>query len=87
MSEELRAVDFSECCRRIGISRRTGERLAAEGRFPVPALPRLGQEGSRRPRRTYSTFEIERYLREASSEDALTASERRQLQLRRRRAS
>lgn len=68
MTEEHRAVDLAECCRRIGISRRTGERLVAEGRFPIPALPALGQEGSRRPRRTYSTYEIELYLREASVE-------------------
>lgn len=69
ITEASRGVDLAECCRRLGISRRTGERLVAEGRFPIPALPALGQEGSRRPRRTYSTYEIELYLREASVDD------------------
>ena len=85
MTEELRAVNLAECCRRIGVSLATGERLVAEGRFPIPALPRLGQEGSKRPRRTYSTHDIDRYLREASTDDARTA--RRPLPLGRRRAS
>jgi hypothetical protein len=79
--EELRAVDFAECCRRIGISRRTGDRLVREGRFPIPALPGLGQEGSTRPRRTYSTYEIDLYLREASVEEALTRAEARRLRM------
>jgi predicted DNA-binding transcriptional regulator AlpA len=68
---ELRAVDLAECCRRLGISRRTGERLIREGRFPIPELPRLGQEGSVLPRRTYSTADIDRYL------DTAATSERR----------
>lgn len=65
---ELRAVDLAECCRRLGISRRTGERLVAEGRFPIPDLPRLGQGGSKRPRRTFSSHDVDLYLREASTE-------------------
>jgi len=63
-TDGLRAVDLAECCRRLGISRRTGERLVARGTFPIPALPRLGT--SKRGRRTYSTHEIDLYLREAS---------------------
>lgn len=68
MSDELRGVDLAECCRRLGISRRTGERLICEGRFPIPELPPLGQEGSRRPRRTYSTADIDRYLDTAATD-------------------
>lgn len=64
MSDELCAVDLGECCRRLGISRRAGERLLTEGRFPIPELPNLGLRVHR-----YSTFEIELYLREASVRD------------------
>jgi hypothetical protein len=67
--EELRAVDLAECCRRIGISYRTGERLIAEGRFPIPSLPGLST-GLKRPLRRFSTHEIDLYLREASVDDA-----------------
>jgi len=63
---DSQAVNLTECCRRIGISRRTGERLVAEGRFPIPELPRLGREDSKKPRRTWSTCEIEVYLQKAS---------------------
>lgn len=69
MSDELRGVDLAECCRRLGISRRSGERLVAEGRFPIPELPRIGK------RRTYSTYEIDLYLREASVRDARPATQ------------
>lgn len=68
MSTELRAVSLAECCRRLNISLRTGEQLLSEGRFPIPELPRLGKEGSKLPRRTYSTAEIDRYLDTASTE-------------------
>lgn len=67
-ASELRAIDLGECCRRIGISRRTGERLVAEGRFPIPELPRLGQEGSKRPRRTFSSSDVDDYLWDAATE-------------------
>jgi predicted DNA-binding transcriptional regulator AlpA len=68
------AVDLGECCRRLGISRRTGERLVAEGRFPIPELPRLG---TGRGRRTYSTYDIELYLRDAPVRDAAPGQRRR----------
>lgn len=64
MSDALRGVDLAECCRRLGISRRAGERLLADGRFPIPELPNLGLRLHR-----YSTYEIELYLREASVRD------------------
>ena len=76
MGDELRAVDLAECCRRLGISYRTGKRLVHDGRFPIPELPRLGQEGSRRPTRRYSTYEIDLYLKEASIERSVTAADR-----------
>lgn len=63
MGDEQCAVDLAECCRRIGISRRTGERLRAIGKFPIPEMPRLGVG---RGRVTYSTYEIDLYLRNAS---------------------
>lgn len=74
--DELLGVDLTECCRRLGISRRTGERLVQDGHFPIPELPRLGQQRSKRPRRTYSTYEIDLYLREASIESSVTAADR-----------
>jgi len=64
----LRAMDLGECCRRLGISRRLGERLLAEGRFPIPELPRLGQAGSKRPRRTWSSSDVDDYLWDAATE-------------------
>jgi predicted DNA-binding transcriptional regulator AlpA len=81
VSDELLGVDLAECCRRLGISRRTGERLVAEGRFPIPELPRLGQETSKRPRIRFSTYEIDLYLREASIEDGVTVADRHRYRL------
>lgn len=69
-----RALGFEECCDRLGISLATGKRLVARGRFPIPAMPPL-PEGS--ARRTYSTLDIEAYLREAAVSDVLTPSTRR----------
>ncbi len=66
MSDELCAVDLGECCRRLGISRATGERLLRVGKFPIPELPRLG---TARGRLTFSTADIDRYLDRAATED------------------
>jgi len=81
MGDELLGVDLAECCRRLGISRRTGERLVHEGKFPIPELPPLGQEQSKRPRRRFSTYEIDLYLREASIEQSVTAADRHRYRL------
>ena len=87
--EPYHAVDLAECCRRLGISLRMGERLVAAGKFPIPELPdlpgRLPGAAGRRVHRTFSTYEIDAYLRDASIEDALTASERVRLRMVRRR--
>lgn len=71
MSDELRAVRLEECCRRLGISKRKGEQLLAAGKFPIPELPRLGNA------RTFSTYDIDEYLRLASTADVLTPTTRR----------
>lgn len=71
MSDELRAVGLEECCRRLGISKRLGEKLLADGKFPIPELPRLGTV------RTFSTYDINEYLRLAATRDVLTPSTRR----------
>lgn len=62
-SEGLKAIGLRECCARIDVSYRTGKRLMAEGRFPVPELPRLGR------RHRFSEVLVNRYLAEASVAD------------------
>lgn len=62
-------VSLREACARTGISYGYGRRLVAAGRFPIPALPRLGRRGRHR----YSTVDIDRYLNTASLEDVLHA--------------
>lgn len=57
----MTAVSFRICCQRIGISIRTGERLLAEGRFPIPELPRLTR------RHRFSPADIDRYLDRAAT--------------------
>lgn len=59
------AVSFKVCCDRIGISYRTGERMIADGTFPIPELPRRAPKSPHR----YSTTEIESYLTLASTAD------------------
>ena len=66
--EPWHAVGLAECCRFLGISRRMGERLVRDGSFPIPELPRLGTT-KRGGRRTYSTYEIDLYLRELHDHD------------------
>lgn len=70
------AVDFEECCRRLGISTRTGKRLVHDGRFPIPPLPWFGDGTGKKERRRFSTDDIDLYLREASTERSLTAADR-----------
>lgn len=62
--ETAQALDLNETCRRIGLSRRTAERLLADGRFPVPELPRVGRQ------HRFSEIEVALYLAEASVADA-----------------
>lgn len=57
----MKAVSFRVCCARIGIAPRTGERLLAEGRFPIPELPRLTRT------HRYSELDIQRYLDRAAT--------------------
>lgn len=61
-----RGVSLRECCRRIGVGYRTGERYVADGRFPVPELKRLTPRSPHR----FSTVEIDLYLAESSVEEA-----------------
>jgi hypothetical protein len=66
-TKEARAVDLRECCARLGISVRTGERRLGYGLFPIPALPR--HQRARGVKWMFSTADIDRYLHEASTED------------------
>jgi predicted DNA-binding transcriptional regulator AlpA len=59
---EPRAVSLPEACARLGLSIRTGNRLVAEGRFPIPELPQLGVK-----RHRYSSAVIDEYLLTAST--------------------
>ena len=66
------AVSLREASRRIGISYGYGRRLAMEGRFPIPCLPRLGPRGHFR----FSPSVIHDYLTDASTNDAKVAVRR-----------
>jgi hypothetical protein len=63
------AVRLQVACDLLGISKRTGERLLAEGRFPVPELPRLAKK--RGSPHLFSTADIDRYLFRGSTADAV----------------
>lgn len=63
--ERPKAVSFRVCCDLVGLSYRSGERLMAEGRFPVPELPRLNPRGHHR----FSTSDIDDYLERAATVD------------------
>jgi hypothetical protein len=68
----MNAVGFKQCCELIGLSVRTGERLIATGRFPVPELPRaVNKRGSKH---RFSTADINRYLDRAATERGLRRS-------------
>lgn len=58
----MRAVGLKVACELLGISVRTGERLLADGRFPIPELPRVTW------RHRFSSADIDRYLEEAATE-------------------
>jgi predicted DNA-binding transcriptional regulator AlpA len=60
-------IGLAECCHRIGISVRTGEKLIADGRFPIPELPRITRT------HRFAAREIDLYLEHASVEDAKVA--------------
>lgn len=62
---ETTAVRLREAARRVGLSYRTARRKVAEGTFPVPALPRTGNDWWR-----FSTKDIDRYLNTAATADA-----------------
>ena len=64
--EAKAVVGLRETARRIGISYGYATRLTMVGRFPIPHLPRLGRLGHFR----FSTIAIDRYLAEASTQDA-----------------
>ena len=40
----ITAITLREACRRLSISYRTGQRYVAEGKFPIPHLPRRGRQ-------------------------------------------
>lgn len=65
MSEKPKAVSLREACSRLGMSVSTGRKRATEGTFPIPPLPRHGREWWR-----YSEYDIDAYLRTASTADA-----------------
>lgn len=68
LSDEVRqpvALTLNEVCRRLGVSRRTAERLLAHGQFPVPALPRIGRSHWR-----FSSSDLNHFLLNASTADA-----------------
>jgi excisionase family DNA binding protein len=56
------ALSLQDACDRLGISKRTGHVLLAEGRFPVPKLPSLGLRKHR-----FSSADLDDYLRTAST--------------------
>lgn len=60
-----RALSLEETCQRLGISKRTGEHLIAEGRFPIPGLPSLGLR-----RHRFSSATLDAYLTTADMESS-----------------
>ena len=54
---EPRVLLLAEACQRLGFCQRTGEKLLAEGRFPVPHLPSIGVRRYR-----FSSTVIDEYL-------------------------
>ncbi len=65
-----KAVSLRVACDRLGYSYRTGQRLIADGKFPVPYLRRRGPTAHYR----FSEYDIEEYLRENSTADVRKAS-------------
>lgn len=61
-----RGVSLRDASKRLGFSYQTGRRKVAEGTFPVPLLPRRGREWHK-----VSEVEIDRYLSQASTADAI----------------
>src|SRR5687767_1048002 len=59
-----RGVRLPEACRRLGFSVRTGRRRLADGTFPIPYLPRVGQSAY-----IFSTVLIDEYLADESTKD------------------
>ena len=56
----LYAMHLPEACKRLGFSLRTGNRVVAEGRFPIPHLPMCGVRRYR-----FSSADVDRYLQGA----------------------
>lgn len=54
-------LSLAQAAHALGISRRTAERELAEGRFPVPHLPRTGRQPYR-----FTAHALDRYLRRVS---------------------
>lgn len=65
MSTPATAISFKACCDRLGVSYRTGERMLADGTFPIPELPRRAPKSPHR----YSTVDIDAYLATAATAD------------------
>jgi predicted DNA-binding transcriptional regulator AlpA len=62
-----RVVGLVECCALLGISRRTANRLLAQGTFPIPEMPRITN------RHRFSTLDIDWYINHASTDDVQVA--------------
>lgn len=67
---KAKAVSLRIAAERCGMSYGNARRKVAEGTFPVPALPRVGPRDWHR----YSEVDIDRYLANASTDDARKAS-------------
>ena len=62
-SAPIEVLTLAEVCQRLRISKRTGEKLLAEGRFPIPEMPNLGVR-----RHRFSSATLEAYLRTADTD-------------------
>jgi excisionase family DNA binding protein len=60
----VEVLTLAEVCQRLRISKRTGEKLLADGRFPIPTLPTLGVRKHR-----FSSATLDEYLRTADTAD------------------
>lgn len=66
---DVKAVGLKVAAARLGLSYSHARHKVIDGTFPIPALPRRGQEWWK-----FSTKDIDRYLDGASTADARKAS-------------
>lgn len=60
-----KAVSLRVACDRLGLGYRTGQRLIADGKFPIPYLQRHSGTAHYR----FSEYDIESYLQDNSTAD------------------